>query len=495
MDTNRFRWCIRSLWTGLAAAAIYVLGQPAPAQQPTAERDQLQAGAAASNITPWLGVSIAGHMGDRIAGHIHDELHARCLVLDDGKTKLAFAVVDSCMVPREVVLDAKQQIENHTGIPADHVLISATHTHSAPAATSVFQSDPDPDYQRFLASRIADGVRRAANLLRPARIAWASGSVPDQVFNRRWKLKPEVALTNPFGGPDKVQMNPPRASENLLEPAGPTDPEVPFIYVVGQDNVPIALLANYSLHYVGGDGPGHVSADYFGFFADGVAEVLGVQKSDPPFIAMMTNGTSGNINNINFRVPPTEQYTHDGKPYQQMKFVADRVAGEIKSAIEKGLQWHDSVRLRAAAKDIELGVRKPTEDEVAAANEIVAKAGGPEMKTLPEIYARETVLIAGYPDTVPVTLQAIRIGDLAITAIPCEVFVEIGLDLKRTSPLKPAFTIELANGYNGYLPTPEHHALGGYETWRARSSYLETSASEKIVATLTELLHSLAVGG
>ncbi|GMU93642.1 MAG: hypothetical protein AMXMBFR4_27000 [Candidatus Hydrogenedentota bacterium] len=495
MDLNRVGWCIRILRTGVVAAAICALVDPAPAQEPTAEHLQFQAGAATSNITPWLGVSIAGHMSDRVARHIHDELHVRCLVLDDGNTKLAFAIVDSCMVPREIVLDSKQQIEQHVGIPADHVLIAATHTHSAPAATSVFQSDPDPDYQRFLASRIVDGVRRAANLLRPARIAWASGSVPDQVFNRRWKLKPEIALTNPFGGPDKVQMNPPRASENLLEPAGPTDPEVPFIYVVGQDDAPIALLANYSLHYVGGDGPGHVSADYFGFFADGVAEILGVQKSDPPFVAMLTNGTSGNINNINFRVPPVEQYTHDGKPYRQMKFVADRVAREIQSTIEKGLQWHDSITLRATAKDLDLGVRKPTDDEVTAAKEIIAKAGGSEMKTLPEIYARETALIAGYPDRVPVTLQAIRIGDLAITAIPCEVFVEIGLDLKRTSPLKPTFTIELANGYNGYLPTPEHHALGGYETWRARSSYLETSASEKIVATLSELLDSLAAGG
>lgn len=102
------------------------------------------------------------------------------------------------------------------------------------------------------------------------------------------------------------------------------------------------------------------------------------------------------------------------------------------------------------------------------------------MKTLPEIYARETVLLADYPDTVPVTIQAIRIGGLGIAAIPCEVFVEIGLAIKDQSALKPAFTIELANGYNGYLPNGAHDELGGYETWRARSSYLETGAADKI---------------
>jgi hypothetical protein len=93
---------------------------------------------------------------------------------------------------------------------------------------------------------------------------------------------------------------------------------------------------------------------------------------------------------------------------------------------------------------------------------------------------------------VELKLQAMRIGDLAICAIPCEVFVEIGLDLKKQSPFKHTFTVSLANGYNGYLPTPEHHALGGYETWRARSSYLEVDASTKITQTLVQLLRDLA---
>jgi hypothetical protein len=87
---------------------------------------------------------------------------------------------------------------------------------------------------------------------------------------------------------------------------------------------------------------------------------------------------------------------------------------------------------------------------------------------------------------------AARIGALTVAAIPCEVFVEIGLALKATKPLAEHFTISLANGYNGYLPTPEHHALGGYETWRARSSYLEVDASKKITATLRDLLASVA---
>jgi len=85
----------------------------------------------------------------------------------------------------------------------------------------------------------------------------------------------------------------------------------------------------------------------------------------------------------------------------------------------------------------------------------------------------------------------LRMGELAITAIPCEVFAEIGLEIKAESPFAQTFTISLANGYYGYLPTERHHSLGGYETWRARSSFLEVTAARSITDTLLEMLENL----
>jgi hypothetical protein len=89
-------------------------------------------------------------------------------------------------------------------------------------------------------------------------------------------------------------------------------------------------------------------------------------------------------------------------------------------------------------------------------------------------------------------LQAIRVGAVGIASSPCETFVETGLAVKRDSPLPVTFTIELANGYNGYLPTPEQHALGGYETWRAKSSYLAVDAEPKIRGEMLRLLGAVA---
>jgi hypothetical protein len=442
-----------------------------------------RAGAATANITPWLGISLAGNMRDNPARYVHDELHVRALVLDDGDTTLAIALVDSCMVPRELIESAKALAAEATGIPKAHLLVAATHSHSAGCATGVFQSDPDPAYQHLLTRRIADVITLAYHNLAPARIGWGEAQLPDEVFNRRWHMKPGSIGSDPFGNTtDQVKMNPPRGSEDLIEPAGPVDPALAFISVQRPDGTPVALLANYALHYVGGTGPGHVSADYFGIFAARMTELLNTQSASPPFVAMMSNGASGDINNIDFRVPG-EAFA----PYEKMTSVAHKAAAAVHAALDS-IAYVDRVSLNAAEEVIQLGVRLPTEEELVEARGIVEAAEGPEMKSLPEIYARETLLLAEYPEEVPVTIQALRIGDLAIAAIPCEVFVEIGLGIKARSPFGQTVIIELANGYNGYLPTADQHALGGYETWRARSSYLEVDAAEKITATSLRLL-------
>ncbi|MGH9160395.1 MAG: neutral/alkaline non-lysosomal ceramidase N-terminal domain-containing protein, partial [Vicinamibacteraceae bacterium] len=455
---------------------LLLAGAPSDARGIAQPSRGFRAGAAMSNVTPWLGLSINGGMQDRKVEHIHDELHARALVLDDGATRLAMVVVDSCMIPRSVFDEAKRRVHASTGIPVANLLMSATHTHSAPTAGPVFQSEPDRKYLELLTVRIADAVRRAVNNVEPAEIAWGVGRVPGQVFNRRWKMRPGTIPPNPFGEQDLVQMNPPVESSDLVEPAGPTDPDLTIISVRALDGRPIALFANYSLHYVGGTGENHASADYFGMFARRMEELLRPSAptrrdgtpEPPPFVAALSNGTSGNINNVDFR-----QERPSTKPYVQMQRVAHDVADEAMRVYEM-LEHERGVGVDARTTELTLGVRLPSAEDLDRARRIVAQADGPNMQAREEIYARETLFLSEYPARVPVILQALRIGTLVIGAIPCEVFVEIGLELKKKSPFPHTFTTSLANGYNGYLPPPEHHELGGYETWRARSSYLET---------------------
>jgi neutral ceramidase len=443
----------------------------------------LRAGAYAQDVTPEkFPISVNGGMSDRKATAANDPLHARCLVLDDGKTKVALVVVDSCMIPRDIHDAAKELASKKTGIPAANILISATHTHTAPTLGAVFQSDPDEEYIKFLIQKIAVGIETANARLAPAKLAAGVGEEPNQVFNRRWKMKEGVLNADPFGGTtDKVKMNPGHANPGLLEPAGPTDPRVTALSLRTNDGKPLALYANYSLHYVG-DLPA-LSADYFGVFA----EVLGQKlKAESGFVGFLSNGTSGDVNNINFKEAPPKY-----KPGERSRLVAEAVAEAAVRGLAKA-DYRSDVALSVATKSLELPVRKPTAAELKRAEELLEKAKGRELKGIEEVYARETTFMAKYPDTVTILLQVIRVGDVAIVGIPCEVFADIGLEIKKSSPFPITCVVSLANGYYGYLPTPAHHALGGYETWRARSSYLGVNSSEQIVKVVKELMKEVS---
>jgi hypothetical protein len=442
-----------------------------------------KAGAAASNITPPLDQPIIGGWGSPPAEHIHDELHARCLVLDDGETKLVFVIVDSLGLSREVFDAAKDDVHEKTGIPEKNMLMAATHTHSSISARGSSDGGGFSDYQSFVIRRIADGVRRALNNLEPARIGWGSAEEPTQVFNRRYFMKPATLTPNPFGGTDKVVMNPGRGNPNISKAAGPTDPEIAFFSVKSADGRPIALLANYSLHYVGPSAGAVISADYFGVFADRIQELLGADRLSPPFVGILSNGTSGDINNINWLKKPEKRWG----PYEKMTQVADLVARAVYRSYQN-IKYRDWVKLDARGRELSLAVRKPTTEQIAYARKILDKPeDAPMYHKRQRVYANRVMALKDSPDDISVVVQALRVGDLGVCAIPFEVFVEIGLELKDKSPFKKTFTISHANGSNGYLPTPEQHELGGYETWLG-TNRVEFQASRKIVKSLLTML-------
>jgi hypothetical protein len=441
-----------------------------------------RAGAAASNITPPLGEPIVGGWTPTPAGHVHDELHARCLALDDGTTRLVFVTCDNVGIPREVFDEARRLVEKETGLPGANLLLSSTHTHSA---TSARGDQLQGEYAKFLVRRIADGVRRAIRNLEPARIGRGSVQAPEHLFNRRYFLKPGTPIPDPFGGEDRVLMNPGVGNAAVERPAGPTDPELSFIFVRAREGRPIALLANYSLHYVGGVPADHVSADYFALFARRIGELLGAEKAEPPFVGILTNGTSGDVNNIDVLGKPERL-----PPYEKMKRVADSAAEKVHAAVS-GLALQDGATLGARMKELVLKNRRPSPELVARCKEVLARPADAKPRHVREAtYARRALALADAPEEVSVPIQAFRIADLGVAAIPFEVFTDIGLEIKKRTPFAKSFTISLANGSYGYLPTPEHHALGGYETWLG-TNRVELQASVKIVDTVLELLGAL----
>lgn len=433
-----------------------------------------QAGAAAVDITPkHFPISVNGGFTDRTATKANDPLHARAVVLDDGTTRLALVTVDSCLILRAVLDAAKAKAAAKTGIPAGNMMISATHTHTAPTVTPAFGSEPDPKYVAFLTEKIAESIIAADAAKVPATVGIAVWGEPRPLFNRRFKIKTGETFEDPFGGStDRVKMNPGFNNPKVGEPAGPVDPEVTVLAVRTVAGKPLAAYCVYGLHYVGDLPP--LSADYFGVFCSVLGPKVGAADG---FVAALANGTSGDVNNVD-----TKAAAMKTEPGEKCRAVAEMVAAAAAKAFNFG--WPGSMVLGAANAEVKLGVRKPDAARLERAKKIVAAAK--TRRTAAEVYAWETLKLAEYPDTVTVPLQVLRIGDFAFCGVPCEVFAEIGLAVKAKHPR--AQVVSLANGYFGYLPTAEQHALGGYETWAARSSYLEVGAAAKIEAGLFELL-------
>lgn len=448
----------------------------------------LRAGSAAVDITPTqFPVNMPGNFLPNMAEGVHDPLHARALVFDDGTTELAIVVVDNLGVAAEAIVEAKTIAAEQCGIPPRRILVSSTHTHSAPHSSVVDGPPEAVGYRQVVVDGIVEAIVRAHGALTPAAVGTGVHPLPEEVFNRRWFLKPGAMQPNPFGEVDTVKMNPPTSANVLLHPAGPTDPDLTVLSIVDAESQrPLALLANYSLHYVGGIPKARVSADYYGEFARLMPSRL---RAGDDFVAIMSNGTSGNINNIPFGVarPPRE-------PFEQVRIVARKAADAAWRATSDIEEHRAGVSLGMTQRDLDLRLRRPTAAQIDRANAILSITDDAERAKLPRLaehYARRTLALAQVDGVLTVPLQALRVGDLAVCAIPFETFVEIGLDLKQRSPFPRTMAIGIANGYNGYLPTPEQHRLGGYETWLG-TNRVQEDASVIITDQFLDMLAELA---
>lgn len=450
---------------------------------PTLFAGGLRAGAAKVDITPPEGVSLDGSISKNgpVTG-VHDPLHARALVLADKTTRIAIVIVDACMIEEEVFDRAKQIVHKQTAFPLDRMLMAATHTHAAPRLIHIGTQPIDDQYHRDVSQKIAQAILEAEKHLVPAQLAHGSFQLEGLIACRRFLCEPGTVAPNPFGETGERIKSVAGKSTGVIEPAGPVDPEFSVISVQDRDGHQIAALGNFSVHYCGGYRRGMVSADYFGQFSEQIEAQLSA-KGLRPAIGLMSNGTSGN----------TGAFQNQGRkfqPFEGMEYYG-RMMAEKSAKLISQLEHKSELKITMRQTDLTLGVRKPTDERVAWARDILAN---PDRKTphrWSRIYAEEATHLSKYPKEVTFKIQAIKVGDLAIASAPCEVFAETGLALKEQSPHEKTIHIELANGYAGYLPPKEQHELGGYETWPARSSFLEVDAERKILKTQLQLLEDL----
>lgn len=459
------------------AALISALGLASP----SCPAGTLRLGAAATAINAPTGIGLAGYYHARGNEGVLDDLFAKAIVLDDGRTQAAIVVCDLIAMPRWIVEAARAAVEQQTGIPGTHVLVAATHTHTAPVLYREWSRD-DVDggsapaareYSERLPGWIADAVAKAHQLRQPIRVLAATEHEDQLAYNRRWWMRD-----------GSVGWNPGKNHPDLVRPAGPIDPEVGVLYAETAEapRRPILTFVNYAMHpdTTGGT---RLSADYPGALARALALYHG-----PEMLTVFANGTCGNLNHLNFRWAAPQTSPRE----------ANRLGIILAAAVFKAYPDLKPVEtsgpLRVSVERVALPLPAITEAELEQARLDARTARDNSrdgfMKLVRAHRALDIAAREGKPQDVEV--QVIALGrELAWVSWPGEIFVELGLSVKAGSPFPHTYNIELANGTIGYIPNKSAWPEGNYEVESAR---VAEGSGEILVTRALRQLEALHAG-
>lgn len=421
------------------------------------------------DITPPLGESVPGQMADKKATGILDNLYAKALVIDNGSTVFAILSLDMCALMNRHVCDIREAVHLKTGIGARNILVSTTHTHTGgPCELWARLFKPNEEYLEFVVKKAVDCAVLAFQGRRLARIGFGLGNERRLSFNRRYRMKDGSVRTNPGIG-----------NRDILEPDGPIDPDVAVMRIDDASGSPVGVLTNFACHLdcVGGS---QLSGDYPGELSRIIKKTLGSSV-----VSLFLTGACGNINHIDFLAD---------KPIRQQhwKWMGALLAENVLQVREQ-IQTTADLSIRMETTCIHETRREPTEAELSFMEATLAKPKA-ELSEMDWWKAMQIFLISTdrcWNSPLEIELQAVRFGDMAIVAIPNELFVEYAMEIKEHSPFKGNMVSTLSNGLYGYVPTAAAFAAGGYESTLAYSSCLHADTGEKIVAAVCGMLDNL----
>jgi len=441
---------------------------------PTGVAQELRAGAAEVVITPPIGTPMAGYYATRLSTGVHDDLHAKAIVLASGATRVAMVACDLVGIPPEVIEEARAIVQTATGIPGANVMISATHSHTGPlipdggarAASYGGELEIAKRYRAELPRKIADSVRLANEQLAPARAAFGKGQEGGVSFNRRYFMSDKT-----------VGWNPGKLNPNIERPAGPIDPDLPVVLFESPTGAPIATYVNFAMHQdtVGGL---EVSADY----AYTLSQILG-RVEGSGMVTVFTQGAAGNINHIDVSSGAKQQ------GHAEAARIGTILAGEAIKTYARLSPAEGA--LRVAHRSVSLDPAKLNSGDEQRARELKkqleARAAVQFLDTVFAFKALDTAARAGKP--LEAEVQAFALGDqLAWVALPGEIFTELGSSIKRASPFPLTIVVELAHGPVTYFPNSEAFPQGNYEVVTSRAAQ---GSGEKLAQAANELLREL----
>jgi hypothetical protein len=459
--------------------------------------ETLRVGVAEEDITPPIGFPMAGYYHERLAEGAIDPLKAKAIVFRDAQTESALVVCDLIGIATDLSQTVRKQASEKTGIPVANIVISATHSHTAPDYTKELylylggenQAPLRAAYIKQLIEGIVEAIVKAHNAAKPATLS--IGSVMQQIpvsFNRRSVMRDGSVRT--WIGHDHP---------DFIRAAGPIDPQIELLSVRDQAGQPVCMVTNFALHLdtVGGS---KWSADYPYFVEQTLRKAV-----DPNLVSIFATGCCGDINHINLK----------SRDRNKTDFIGNAIGDSIQQQLGQ-LKPLEQTNLVVKSRVVHLPLQDATRDEVVHSLEILQKVRHKEsVEFLDHVTAYKKMMLdqlrhrepyantveqitwglsrslAGIGDTIPVEVNVMTLGhDVAIVCLPGEVFVELGLAIKQGSPFKTTLVIELSNAKETvYIPHRGAYAGGSYEV---TNSAVQPGSGEMLVQAALELLREAA---
>ncbi len=435
-------------------------------------------GFAERDISPDIGMEQPGGYGKSFHRSFHDACKVRAVVFGEGPQRVAILGMDALLVPRHLVLACRQEIEQKCGIPADSIMIAASHSHSSGplgmvqpgqfdhASEFVQQlaykksSAADPVYLARVQKAVVEAICEADQKRAALHVGFGSGVEEQVAFNRRFRMKNGLTHTHPGQG------NP-----NIVQPAGPTDPEVGVVAAWNDAGDLVGCIVNFACHAT--TSPGGISANYIYYLENVIRGVMGEDV-----VVVFTAGASGDITQVDnlspYARPAAEQWA---------RMVGGRVGAEAVKVMYL-METTQDFPVAARNKVLEIARRVPRPERVQAAYEMLQNPDS-EADATDRAFAKETLMLDALLQSEPIVdveVQAVQVGPVVFVSNPAEYFCQYGLDIKQESDFPFTFPVALANGTVGYVPTEEAFGPhgGGYETRLSSYSNLIPTAGTTI---------------
>lgn len=443
----------------------------------------LYAGFGRVNVTPMMGIGIAGYYKPRFAEGVLDDLEINALALACGDEKAVLISIDHCGIIREIIADYKRHVSEVTGVPEEGIYIHATHTHTAPFLNLNSENLLEQEYYRMVYHKMADAAKEALDDLKPAKMGWGIGQAPNIAFIRRFRMKDGSIRTNPGVNHPEIDA-----------PIGEVDERVNVLRF-DREGAESLVLVNFGDHpdTVGGS---KISADWPGFLRRSVEQALDHTK------CIFFNGAQGDVNHVN--VHPKDGDLNDmfmdfddvSRGYGHARYMGRVVAGAVLQTYDK-VKYIEVESLKCKQRTIHVPSNLPKPEELPEAYRIneLHQAGRDEelpyagmMLTTVVADAARKIRLEHGPEAFDMELSAIAIGNVVMMGIPGEPFTGVGRGLKETEGWDMVLPTCNTNGKQGYFPMKEAYDEGGYE---AGSSNFRAGVAELIIEEGRKLMSEL----